>query len=122
MLLPKLFPGSEPDHRAEIESKLIHYEAKIGGQLFGPVPEGHQRQFFCLDENTWIWHESWLDNSGNRQSVTTRYDVRPNGVLKLQNGKVYQRLSRDEARNLYKTTQLYAQRVSAEYQRMLQTA
>jgi hypothetical protein len=119
-LLPKIFPRSQPDHRIKTERKLLQYEARVGGQLFGPVPEGHERQFFCLDEHTWFWHESWLDQNGKRQSITTRYDVRPNGVLKLQNGMVYQRLSRDEARNLYRAIQLYVQRITAEYQRLLQ--
>jgi hypothetical protein len=120
-LLPKIFPRSEADRQAEIESSLIRAEAKIGGELFGPIPTGHRREFFCLDEHTWVWHEEWLAN-GQRQIVTTRYDVRPNGILKLQGGQTYQNLSKQEARNLYRATVLYRKRVYAEYQRMLQTA
>jgi hypothetical protein len=29
--------------------ELIRAEAEIGGQLFGPIPKGHRRQFFCFD-------------------------------------------------------------------------
>jgi hypothetical protein len=95
--------------------------AKIGGELFGVVPEGHRREFFCLDERTWIWHEEWLDASGQRHIVTTRYDVRPDGVLKSQGGQTYQRLTKAEARNLYRATELYYERVKAEYSRLLAT-
>src|SRR4051812_21876532 len=99
-VLPKIFPRQPKDQKAELRRKLLKYEAEVGGQLFGPVPAGRERQFFCLDEHTWIWHESWTDKKGQQQSVTTRYDVRPNGILKLQNGQVYQRLSQEEALNL----------------------
>jgi len=119
-ILPR-FSRQEPDRRSQIRDMLLRFEAKIGGQLFGALSKGHDRQFFCLDENTWIWYESWTDNKGKRHSVTTRYDVRPNGIIKLQNGKVYQRLSREEADNLVRSAELYYNRISAEY-RQLQTA
>jgi hypothetical protein len=122
-ILPKIiFPRNDEERLAKIERSLIRREGEIGGQLFGPVPKGRRRQFFCLDEHTWVWHEEWQDAKGQRKSITTRYDVRPNGVLKIQDGHVYQRLSRDEARNLYQTTQLYRQRVGAYYRQLLQTA
>ncbi|HEX7632692.1 MAG TPA: hypothetical protein VF401_00035 [Candidatus Saccharimonadales bacterium] len=120
-LLPKILPRSDDQRRADIESQLIHEEAKIGGQLFGPVPKGHHRQFFCLDEHTWVWHEEWAEN-GQRKVVTTRYTVRPNGVLKSQRDGQYEPLTRDEARNLFYATKLYRQRVEAKYQQMLQAA
>ncbi len=121
-LLPKIFPRNEEERRAAFERSLIRREAKLGGELFGPIPKGHRREFFCLDEHTWVWYEEWTDQNGQRQSTTTRYEVRPNGVLKLQNGHTYQRLSREEARNLYLTTELYRQRVGAEYEHMLKRA
>jgi hypothetical protein len=101
---------------------ILRHEAVRGGKLFGPLPKGYERQFFCLDRHTWIWHESWVDKKGRRQSVTTRYDVRPNGILKLQNGKVYQRLSRQEMANFYRAAKLYRQMVYKDYQSMLQAA
>lgn len=114
-LLPKIFPISEQQRRERAESEMLRREAEIGGQLFGPIPKGHRRSFFCLDQHTWIWHEEWLQN-GQRRAITTRYEVRPNGVLKLQDGQVYQRLSKDEARNLYRAAKLYVQRMRLEYQ------
>jgi hypothetical protein len=122
-LLPKISRRRRSSvHQDELDKKLIQFEANIGGQLFGPIPQGHQRQFFCLDEHTWVWHEAWQDKNGKPKSVTTRYDVRPTGVLKLQNNGVYQQLSDEEARNLYLTTQLYRDRVKAAYQQLFQGA
>src|SRR5947209_3451668 len=121
-LLPKVFTSDEQRAR-QIERELLQLGADIGGQLFGPVPNGRHRQFFCLDERTWIWHEEWADNKGKKHIVTTRYFIRPTGVLKSQDdGRTYQPISREEARNLFQTTELYRQRVGAEYQRLLQTA
>lgn len=121
-LMPKIFPRTDAATiSANLEREYIRAEAKIGGQLFGPVPKGRERQFFCLDEHTWVWHEEWQSN-GKRQAITTRYEVRPNGVLKAQTGKPYQRLSDNEARNLYQAVGLYRQRVGAYYQNLLQSA
>ena len=121
MPLPRLFGQSDEERAAELERSLIRDEAKIGGRLFGPVPAGRRREFFCLDEHTWVWHEEWQHN-GQRQVVTTHYSVRPNGVLKTQDGRTYQPLSRSEARNLYRATELYRQQVGAAYQHRLQAA
>lgn len=121
-LLPKIFPANADQTAANMERQLIRMEAKIGGQLFGAVPAGHQREFFCLDRHTWVWHEAWKDAKGHRHSVTTRYNVRPDGVLKSQNNQPYQPLSKSEARNLYRTTELYLSRVGSEYSKLLQTS
>lgn len=99
---------------AELYRALIRREAKIGGELFGPVPKGVRREFFCLDEHTWIWHEEWTDKSGQKQIRTTRYDVRPSGVLKAQEGLGYQQLSEREALRLRQAVQLYQKRVKSE--------
>lgn len=120
-LLPKIFPRSDEDRDAELERELLRVESKIGGRLFGPIPKGHRREFFCLDEYTWIWHEEWLEN-GKRKVVTTRYEVRPNDILKIQDGQVYQHLSENETRNFYRAVGLYGDQVIAEYNRMLQAA
>jgi hypothetical protein len=119
--LSKIFPGDDKHDEDSLERELLSLESEIGGQLFGPVPKGHRREFFCLDRHTWVWHEEWQEK-GKRQMITTRYEVRPNGVLKIQDGQAYQRLSEPEARNLYWAIELYRQQVGAEYQRLLQTA
>lgn len=121
-LLPKIFPRDASERAAKFEQSLIRMEAKIGSELFGPVDKDRSRQFFCLDQHTWIWHEEWRDANGRHQTMTTRYNVRPSGVLKSQNNQPFQPLSESEAHNLYRTTELYGQRVGAEYNRMLQAA
>jgi len=100
--------------RAEAYRNLIRREAIIGGQLFGAVPKGHRRDFFCLDEHTWVWHEEWIDKLGERHVRTTRYDVRPSGIIKVQDGKGYQSLSPTETAHLREAVQLYYKRVSSE--------
>lgn len=102
------------DRQAELYRNLIRREAKIGGELFGPIPKGHRRDFFCLDRHTWVWYEEWKDADGKRRSQTTRYDVRPSGVVKVQDGHPSQYVSLEEGRRLYKAVQLYSQRVQAE--------
>ena len=100
--------------RAEAYSALLHWSAKVGGELFGPIPKGSRREFFCLDHRTWVWHEEWKDPSGQRHIVTTRYDVRPNGIFKSQGSNSYQALSGEEIRNLHNAIELYYQRVVPE--------
>jgi len=98
----------------EVYRELIRREAKIGGEVLGPVHPGGRREFFYLDDNTWIWHEEWIDAADQRRIITTRYDIRPNGVLKAQDGQNYRYIDLAEARNLYQAIKLYLQRVSSE--------
>lgn len=86
---------------------LIRTEAAIGGRLFGEVPEGRRREFFCLDKHTWIWHEEWTDILGRRQVRTTRYDIRPDRILKAQDGANYQAVGPEETRNLVEAAKNY---------------
>jgi hypothetical protein len=106
--------------RAEAYKALVHWGGQVGGELFGPLQPGGRREFFCLDERTWVWHEEWTDKSGQRHIVTTRYDVRTNGVFKSQGTSAYQLLSAEEARNLYNAITLYYQRVMPELMRLQQ--
>lgn len=115
MFFQKISKSKAADKRAERYRDLIRREAKIGGELFGPIPKGHRREFFCLDEHTWIWYEEWTNNAGQRQSKTTRYDIRPNGIVKIQEGFPSQYIKSEEARNLYQAAELYKQRIDAEY-------
>jgi hypothetical protein len=73
-----------------------------------------RREFFCLDEHTWVWHEEYTDRSGVLQIKTTRYDVRPNGILKSENGQ-YRPLSEQEAQHLREAAILYEQKVKNEF-------
>lgn len=100
--------------RAEAFREAIHEEAKVGGAVFGEVPAGVRREFFCLDERTWVWHEEWSDDDGKKQVRTTRYDVRPHGIFKSQNGQQFLPVSRDEVRNLIAATKRYNEIIDTE--------
>lgn len=116
-MLRRIFKGvvaqRQSDHRANLYRNLIRHEAQIGGELFGAIPAGHRREFFCLDKHTWVWHEEWTTPGGQTQVQTTRYDVRPNGILKSQNGR-YQPVSPPEAQRLRAAANVYLQRISKE--------
>ncbi|HEX8226811.1 MAG TPA: hypothetical protein VF572_02990 [Candidatus Saccharimonadales bacterium] len=110
------------ERRAAIYSALLHHEAKAGGELFGDIPKGHRREFFCLDQHTWVWHEEWKDEAGQWQAVTTRYDVRPGGILKSQGGDAYKQLSGLELANFYRAVKIYDKQIGGEYGQLLQAA
>jgi len=117
-MIQKLFKtilGSNQEERqAELYRDLIRHEAKIGGKLFGPVQNGGRREFFCLDERTWVWHEEWTDSNGQKHTKTTRYDVRPNAIFKAQDGTHYQPVTNEEAHHLRDAAELYCQRIRTE--------
>lgn len=118
MIFANLFKSSprisvEDQKRAAISRHLLRREAEIGGQLFGPIPKGTRREFFCLDPHTWVWHEEWMEN-GQRKSRTTRYDVRDNAILKAQDGSGYHLVGMEEAKHLQTAVHEYAKRVKKE--------
>lgn len=104
------------------ERELLQLESEIGSQLFGPIPKGHRRSFFNLDQSTWIWHEEWLDEKSNLQQATTRYEIQNDHILKVQEGARYSYLEGKELENLALAVQMYFERVMREvYQRDPQT-
>lgn len=112
-LLGGITKQRDAERQAALYQKLLRHEAEIGGQLFGPVPKGGRREFFCLDEHTWVWHEEWVDERGQHHVKTTRYDVRPDGILKVQDG-LYQAVGEQEALRLYDAAKLYQKRIRNE--------
>ena len=106
--------ASQQKKQASTYRDLIRQEAIIGGKLFGPIPKNGRREFFCLDERTWVWHEEWVDAQGQRHALTTRYDVRAGGIVKTQNSGQYIKVSPKEARHLLHAAKLYKERVQVE--------
>lgn len=102
---------------ADINRDLIQSESNIGRQIFGNVPKGVRREFFCLDESTWVWHE---EAYGDVQ--VTRYMIKPTEVIKSVNGGNYQRLSLVEAERFSKAVQIYSHRVDRELYGQLASA
>ncbi len=105
----ELITGSKADRPLQplTERQLIELESEIGKQLFGPIPDGHKRDFFCLDEKTWVWHEEWRDVDNKVQTSTTRYEIQPGGILKVQPGRVYKYLEGEELANLSTAVRMY---------------
>jgi hypothetical protein len=111
-IFTQFFKSTSPaDRKQAVMQDLMRREAEATRDIFGPVPKGTKRDFFCLDEHTWIWYEEWTDKAGQRQQITTRYVVRPNEVLKSHNGGAYKRLTVDEAKNFQRATQSYYNRL-----------
>ncbi len=50
--------------------------------------------------------------------MTTRYDVRPNAVVKSQGSNTYEALTDDELRNFLAAVLMYQQKVVPELRRM----
>lgn len=99
------------------ERELLTLESEIGAQIFGPIPAGVRREFFCLDDHTWIWHEEKMDKK-NPQSNTIRYEINEHGVLKVQEGARYSYLEGEEFNNFAVAVRMYYEQVARRvYQR-----
>ena len=97
------------------ERELIQLESQIGATIFGETPSHVlRREFFNLDETTWIWHEEVVGADGKREELTTRYEVNPKGVLKIQPGPRYTYLEGAELQNFVLAVQEYYERVSRQ--------
>lgn len=104
--MPKLRPL-----KGMTERELIQLESDIGRELFGPIPEGHRREFFNLDKNTWIWHEEYTNADGTPKVTTTRYEIQQNRILKAQDGTQYSYIDGQELQNLAVAVQMYYEKV-----------
>lgn len=94
--------------------QLIELESQIGSRLFGPIPDGHKREFFCLDEKTWVWHEEWRGADNKTQSSTVRYEVQPAGILKVQSGRVYKYIDGEELTHFALAVRMYYEQCMRE--------
>ncbi|MCA9309468.1 hypothetical protein KC973_03755 [Candidatus Saccharibacteria bacterium] len=97
-----------------LERQLIDHEAAIGARILGPTPAGRQRQFFCMDSHTWIWHETWRDEKGKAHAQHVQYDVRHDSILKRVNGGSPRRVTGQELRNFDYAVSRYYQEVASE--------
>jgi hypothetical protein len=96
------------------ERELLTLESEVGAKLFGPIPKGHRREFFCLDERTWIWHEEWLDEKRKLVISTVRYEINEHGVLKVQEGARYTYIDGEELQNFGIAIRMYYEQVARE--------
>lgn len=121
-LLSILAPNNPEERDSLIYRNFLRDAAQMGGSLFGEVPKGNRREFFCLDEHTWIWHEEWNDANGNPRVLTTRYDIRPQGIYKAQDGQPYQPLTAEEAARLYAAMLQYQRNLHERFDPLLAAA
>ena len=84
--------------RKNVERDLINAESALGRTIFGHVPAGHKREFFCLKENVWLWYE---DGS------TIRYEVRKDGVFKKVDDGNYSKISGEELQHFRAAAKAY---------------
>ena len=92
------------------ERDLINAESAIGRQLFGEIPEGHTRDFFCLDKNTWVWHEEWKEGRETK-TQTVRYEIRGDKMVKISGSGEYSHVKGAELANLTLAIKLYYEQV-----------
>ena len=86
---------------------LINAESAVGRTIFGPIPLGHQREFFESKKNVWIWHENWPNQIGVMEGMTIRYEVRPDGVFKKVNNGMYTKIEGAELDNFRNAAKTY---------------
>lgn len=99
------------------ERELLTLESEVGAKLFGPISAGRRREFFYLENQTWIWHEEWLDANKKLATSTIRYEVNEHGVLKVQEGARYSYLEGEELRNFGVAIRMYYEQVTRQVYR-----
>ena len=98
-------------------SELLDLESELGSQIFGPAPNGIRREFFNLNENSWIWHEEYTDGNGNLRKFTTRYEIQPDKVVKIQPGPRYFEVKGQELANFHAAVSAYHKAVLSQIYR-----
>ena len=98
-------------------SELFDLESELGSQIFGPAPNGISREFFNLNENSWIWHEEYTDGNGNLRKFTTRYEIQPDKVVKIQPGPRYFEVKGQELANFHAAVSAYHKAVLSQIYR-----
>lgn len=104
-----------PYKLASKERELIRKEAQVGGSVFGQVPKGHRRDFFCLDRSTWVWFEEWYDvNTKTNKTMQVRYEFQDRGVLKTVDGVHLGFVEGQELTRLLEAIRSYHDKVAKE--------
>ena len=100
------------------ERELIQLESQIGVTVFGQMPPHvKRREFFNLDESTWIWYEEIIKPDGKTEELTTRYEIQPKGILKIQPNYRYSYLEGVELQNFVLAAKEYYERVMRQLYR-----
>jgi len=102
-ILSSLAPPKDLTHR-----ELIQQESLIGSEIFETPPDGGQHTFFLSDvPEEWVWHQQ-TSQASPQESMTTRYIVQAQGVLKIQDGAPqYEYIEGKELKNFVRATEVY---------------
>lgn len=111
--LNSLLSDLKPRKQIRTLDDKINAESELGRTIFGPIPAGHQREFFEHKKNLWIWHESWTE-CGQPHEITIRYEVRPDGVFKKSNGSAYFKITGAELENFRLATRKYLELIKTQ--------
>ena len=109
--LPQIIKEPAQQHGRLSYDDLVNAEAELGRTIFGPIPAGHQREFFSYKKNVWIWYESYVEVAGVAQEMTIRYEVRPAGVFKKVANSGYTKIEGAELDNFRTAAKNYLQLV-----------
>jgi hypothetical protein len=94
--------------------QLVNLESAVGAKIFGPIADGHRREFFCHTPTEWFWHEEWVDEYGLAKRQTVRYIISGGQVVKKQVGQPNLVLAGAELRNFTRATRKYLREVKHE--------
>lgn len=109
--MPKIKAKNKRPLKKLTKRELLQLESEIGRELFGPIPKGHTREFFHLDDKTWIWYEDFIGPDGKKQASTIKYEIQEKGILKVQEGARYSYIEGEELDNLLLAIQMYYEQV-----------
>ena len=101
--IDKLLPLALPKDLTHRE--LIQRESLIGAEIFGTSTEDRRDTFFLSDEtDEWVWHQE----TSTQETMTTRYLVQSQGILKIQDGALrYEFIEGKELQNFTRATEVY---------------
>jgi hypothetical protein len=100
--------SKKPKTKDQRLNELIEREAEIGGAIFGAEQSDEDRKFYCLDERTWVYQNTYKDLvDGKEKTMIIRYELHPNGVMKIVNSKNHSMVDDEEAERLIKAIKLY---------------
>jgi hypothetical protein len=88
---------------SELGKVILRHESKLGAKIFKKSKDSMNREFYCLNETTWVWRQG---------AETVFYKVNPTNVYKSNDGVNYRLASKKEASHLYKAAKVYRNLVS----------
>ena len=98
------------------DKELKNEEGEIGASIFGPVEPNESRLFFNDNRESWFFYQEKTDSDGKKHSITLHYEVRPDGVWKIdtKDGLKCELVSGKDLENFVDATKIYHQRVMTQ--------